>query len=408
MTNGNLAGIRILDLAGEPAILAGRLLGDLGADVIAVEPPSGHALRHRGPYVGAGADPEASLAWIAAGTSRRGITLDLESTKGRELFGRLCERADAVIDTSPPGRVEALGLDDAERFPRLVVCSVTPFGATGPRSGWRATDLSALAASGNLFSTGDPDRAPVRCSLPTSYFHAGLEAALAVLMALLARRASGRGQRIDISLQEVMLMPNISLSAQFPLTGNRGARAGFGYRAGKTFQPEIWRCADGWVTFALRGGAARVPGLVALVDWMREEGMSAPCLERDWKAYNHNLLTQEDVDDMKRAFGAFFATKTIAELYRAAVDRRLMLAPINDPAAVLASVQLASRDFFVAIDEPRLGARIRHPGKIARTIPDGVPGPRRAPRLGEHTEEIYGELGVSPEDLVRLRREGVL
>src|SRR5688572_10196014 len=121
MVKGNLAGIRILDLAGEPAILAGRLLGDLGADVIAVEPPSGHALRHRGPYVGARADPEASLAWIAAGTSRRGITLDLESTKGRELFGRLCERADAVIDTSPPGRVEALGLDDAERFPRLVV-----------------------------------------------------------------------------------------------------------------------------------------------------------------------------------------------------------------------------------------------------------------------------------------------
>ncbi|MGH7802701.1 MAG: CoA transferase, partial [Candidatus Binatia bacterium] len=341
--------------------------------VIAIEPTSGHALRRRPPYLGANADPDASLAWIAAGTSRRGITLDVDRPEGRTLLHRLCERADAVIDTSPPGRIEELGLGEAERaarFPRLVVCSVTPFGATGPRAGWRATDLSALAASGNLYSTGDPERAPVRCSLPTSYFHAGLEAVLAVLMALLARRASGRGQRIDISLQEVMLMPNISQSAQFPLTGNRGARAGSGYRAGKTFQPEIWRCADGWVSFALRGGAARVPGLVALVEWMREESKTAPCLERDWKAYNHNLLTQDDVDEMMKAFGAFFASKTIAELYRAAVDRRLMLAPINDPAAILASAQLAARNFFVAIDEPHLGTSICHPGKIARTLPD--------------------------------------
>ena len=404
-------GIRVLDLAGEPAVLAGRILGDLGADVIAVEPPGGHPLRHRGPWLRDRPDPEQSLAWIAGGTSRRSVALDLRHEDGRALFARLCERADAVIATSSAEQLAALGLDEAtrtKRFPRLVVCSVTPFGATGPRRHWRATDLSALAASGNLFSTGEPDRAPVRCSLPTAYFHAGLEAAIGVLFALLARRSSGAGQSVDISLQEVMLMPNISLSSQFPLTGNKGARAGSGYRAGKTFQPEIWRCADGWVSFALRGGAARIPGLVALVAWMREEGASAPCLEsRDWKAYNHNLLTQEEVDEMKSAFGAFFARKRLAELYRAALERRLMLAPINDPKEILASVQLASRDFFVAIDEPHLGVTIRHPGVVARALPEPMPGPSRAPRLGEHAAEVFAEIGVGEAELARLRARGI-
>jgi len=411
MIDGNLHGFRVLDLADEPGLLAGRLLGDLGADVIQVEPPAGHPLRRRGPFWNGEADPERSLAWLAQATGRRGVTLDLEAARGRDLFLELCEHADAVIETRPPGALDALGIGYAAlraRNPRIVVCSITPFGQTGPWRDRRASDLTALATGGNLFSTGDPDRGPVRASLPTSYFHAGLEAAIGVLFAWIARDAIGAGQHVDVSLQEVMLMPNMSGPAQYPLTQMKGGRVGPGYRVGKVFQPEIWRCKDGFVSFALRGGAARIPGLVAIVRYMDESAMAPPILkDRDWKTYNHNLLGQAEVDEMKAAFAAFFATKTKGELYRAALERKLMLAPVNDPPAILASEQLAARQFFVDVEYPHLGGRLRHPGAVAKLRPEGMTPTRRAPRLGEHNAEIFAEIGLTPEDVDALGREGV-
>jgi benzylsuccinate CoA-transferase BbsE subunit len=412
MSAANLDGFRVLDLAGEPGLLAGRLLGDLGADVIQVEPPDGHALRGRGPFWKGIADRERSLAWLAQATGRRGMTLDIETARGRDLFLALAERADAVIETGAPGRLDALGLGYTtlrEQNPRIVLCSISPFGQTGPWHDWRASDLTALATGGNLFPTGDPDRAPVRASLPTSYFHAGIEAALAIVFAWIARDEIGRGQHVDVSLQEVMLMPNMSGPAQYPLTKAKGGRVGPGYRVGNVFQPEIWRCKDGFVSFAIRGGAARIPGLIAMVAYMAESGMAPPILEsRDWKSYNHNLLSQAEVDEMKAAFGAFFLTKTKAELYRAALERKLMLAPVNDPPAILASEQLAARGFFADIDYPDLGGRLRHPGAFAKLRPDGMAKTRRAPRLGEHNAELFAELGLTAEDVEALHRERVV
>ena len=412
MDRGNLEGLRVLDLAGEPGLIAGRLLGDLGADVVAVEPPGGHLLRRRGPFQGGRADPERSLAWLAQSTSKRGITLDLDKPRGRELFLTLAERADAVIETREPGGLDALGIGYAmlrTRNPRIVVCSITAYGQNGPWADRRGSDLTALATGGNLFPTGDPDRAPIRASLPTSYAHAGIEAAIGVVFAWIARDAHGTGQHVDVSLQEVMMMPNMSNPAQFPITKHRGGRMGPGYRVGKVFQPEIWSCRDGFVSFALRGGPARIPGLIAMVDYMREDGEPPPCLaDRDWKTYNHNLLSQAEVDEMKAAFTAFFATKTKAELYQAALDRKLMLAPVNDPPAVLASAQLAARDFFVEIEYEHLEAKLRHPGPVAKMKPEGARVRRRAPRIGEHNREIYGEIGLGEDELAALAREGVI
>jgi crotonobetainyl-CoA:carnitine CoA-transferase CaiB-like acyl-CoA transferase len=412
MLPDDLQGFRILDLAEEPGFLAGRLLGDLGADVVKVEPPGGHAMRRRPPFWNGVEDSERSLGWLAQNTGKRGITLDLEKPRGRELLLRLCERADAVLETARPGSLDALGIGYramAERNPRIVVCSITPFGQQGPRRDWRASDLTALATGGNLFPTGDPDRAPVRSTLPTSYFHAGIEAALAITFALYGRDGIGRGQHIDVSLQEAMLMPNMSTPAQFPITGFKGGRNGPGYRVGRMFQPEIWRCRDGFVSFALRGGAARIPGLVAIVRYMDEHGMAPPCLkDRDWKSYNHNLLTQEEVNAMQAAFSAFFATKTKGELYRAALERKLMLAPINDAAAILASEQLAAREFFADIDYPHLGGMLRHPGAVAKFTPRGSRPIRGAPRIGEHNREILAEIGLDDAQIAILRADGVV
>ncbi len=403
---GNLDGIRVLDLTREPGFLAGKLLGDLGADVVKVEPPAGDPARHRPPFWGGAADPERSLLWLAMNTSKRGMTLDPAHPRGRELLLALAARADVVLETQ---RLPGFGWAELRACnPRLVHVALTPFGDTGPRAGWRGSDLTVVATSGNLYSTGDPDRAPVRCSLPVSYYHGGIEAAVAVAFALIARELDGAGQHVDVALQEAMVMPNIGTAAMFRMTGNRGARAGAFMRQERSVAREIWPCKDGFVSFALRGGPARIPGLVAMVRYMAEHGMASPALRaRDWKAYNHNLLEQAEVDELSREFGAFFLTRTMAELYRAACERNLMLAPINNAREIAASTQLAAREFFVEVENPGRG-RLRYPGAFARSNATRIGIRRPAPRLGEHTGEVLGELGLGAAEVERLRALGVV
>ena len=413
---GVLSGVRVLDCTGEPGHLAGKLLGELGADVVKVEPPAGDPVRRRGPFWGGIEDLERSLGWIALNDSKRGITLDLARDAGRELFLRLGERADVVLETEPPGRMAQLGLGwDVlhARQPRLVLCSLTPYGQTGPCAGWRGSDLTVVATSGNLHCTGDPDRAPVRCSLPVSHYHGSIEACVGVAFALLARERSSEGQHVDVSMQEAMVMPNMATASMARMNGYRGARAGAFFRQQQSVQREIWPCRDGFVSFALRGGPARVPGLVAITRWMAEEGMASERLRAmDWKAYNHNLLTQAEVDALSTEFAAFFATRTMTELFRAACERNLMLAPANTAREILASEQLAARRFFVDVEHPGRGT-LRLPGAFAITAstrPEetAIAVRRPAPRLGEHTAEVLAEIGVGPDELAPLRREGVL
>ncbi len=413
---GNLDGTRVLDLTHEPGFFTGKLLGDLGADVVKLEPPGGDPARRRPPYWGETADPERSLLWLAMNTSKRGLTLDLERPRGRDLFLALAARADVVLETAAPGWMDERGIgwrSLAAGNPRLVLCSLTPFGQTGPYAAWRGSDLTVVAMSGNLFCTGDPDRAPVRCTLPVAHYHGGIEAAVGVVFALLARDATGRGQHVDVAMHEAMVMPNVGTAAMFAFSGFRGSRTGAAIRLGEGIGREIWPCQDGWVTFALRGGPARVPGLVAMVAYMAEHGMASETLRAmDWKAYNHNLLTQAQVDALEREFGAFFRTKTMAELYHAACERNLMLAPANTAREITASAQLAAREFFVEVENPGRG-RLRYPGPFARaTSADPAAtaiGIRRpAPRLGEHTAEVLAEVGVGEGDLARLRADGVV
>jgi crotonobetainyl-CoA:carnitine CoA-transferase CaiB-like acyl-CoA transferase len=413
--SGNLSGIRVLDLTHEPGHFAAKLLGDLGADVVKVEPPGGDPIRRRGPFWGHADDPERSLVWLAYNTSKRGITLDVTKPRGRDLLFDLAARFDVVLETGAPGELAALGLgwDTLHvRNPRLILCSLTPWGQTGPRAGWRGSDLTVLAMSGNMHCTGDPDRAPVRCSLPVAHYHASIEAALGVTFALVARENTGRGQHLDVAMHAAMIMPNMATGSMFKTTGNRGQRAGAFFLQGKTTQREIWPCKDGFVSFALRGGPARIPGLIAMVKFMDENGMASNALKtKDWKTYNHNLLTQDEVDALSAEFGAFFASKTMTELFTAAVERNLMLAPANTAREIDQSEQLAFREFFVQVDNPGRG-RLRYPGsfaKITSADPQSTAiGIRRpAPRLGEHTAEVLGEVGVTEAMLAELHHARV-
>ena len=246
-----------------------------------------------------------------------------------------------------------------------------------------------------------------------SHYHGSIEAAVGIAFALLARERTGQGQHVDVAAQEAMVMPNMATASMSMMTGNRGQRAGAFFRQTKSVQREIWPCKDGWVSFALRGGPARVPGLVAITAWMAEDGMATERLRAmDWKAYNHNLLSQDEVDALSEEFGAFFRTKTMTELFRAACARNLMLAPANTAREIVASEQLAARGFFVDVDHPGRGV-LRLPGAFAISTsgdPDAttiaVRGP--APRLGEHTAAVLAEIGVDADALARLRAEGAV
>ncbi len=200
-----LSPYRALDLTDEKGFLCGKILGDLGADVIKIEAPLGDPARNIGPFYRDIADPEKSLSWFAYNTSKRGITLNLHTADGRDIFKRLVETADFVIESFAPGHMEKLGLgyqDLNQINSKVIMTSITPFGQNGPYKDYKASDLVVLAMGGYLYLCGDADRPPVRISLDQAYAHAAVEAATGTIIALYYRESSGEGQHVDVSAQE--------------------------------------------------------------------------------------------------------------------------------------------------------------------------------------------------------------
>ncbi|MEY2448983.1 MAG: hypothetical protein QOH79_2459, partial [Acidimicrobiaceae bacterium] len=242
------------------------------------------------------------------------------------------EEADIVLATGPRngGRPDSIWV------------TVTPFGSTGPRSSWRASDLGVMASSGNLYCTGDPDRAPVRCAGNAAYAHSGSETAFAVLTAL----ASGRRPvDVDVSMQEVVLVANMGAAGRYFRGGNRGRR--LGANIGRT--REIWPTKDGWVSFGLRGGKARVPSLDTMARLIDEPALTS----RDWTKWDPNKATDDELREVEGYVGDWFARHTTAELYDIACETNIMLAPVNSPRELYASAQLAAREFFDDEGVPR-------------------------------------------------------
>ncbi|MBK7972547.1 MAG: CoA transferase [Deltaproteobacteria bacterium] len=386
-------GIRVLYLTDRRGHLAGKILGELGADVIKIEPPGGDPLRTRGPFVGGEVHPEASIPWLAANTSKRGIVLDLAELAGRADFLELVTVSDVVLESFAPGTMEDWGLDYpslAAVHPGLVHCAITPFGSTGPRAGWHAHDLTIVAAGGNAALTGDADRAPLTCSAPTAYLHAAPEAVIGILFALHGRARTGRGDFVDVSMQECQLATLLTAPGQVALTGKLRRRVGS--KIGRT--REIWRARDGWVSFGLCGGAARAPGLRALVELMAEHGAAPEWLRRyEWTRFDPSKIADTELAVLESTFAAFFEDRTMAELYADAVKRRLMLAPCQDAAATLADPQLRARGLFVPVSTGPLGrGRMEVPGTFARTTDCAIGLRCRAPGLGEHESSVWSDV----------------
>lgn len=360
-----LSGLRVLDLAGEPLSMAGRMLADMGADVVKPETADGDPLR-RAPPLDRGGTSLRFLAWNAGKTSVRYDDKDPR-------MAALLRGAHVILQT--PGFENALQLSH-DRAPQAVWLVATPFGLQGPRARWRASDLGIMAASGNMYATGYPDGPPLRCSEPTAYAHASAEAVFAILTAL----ASGRPQLIDLSMQEAVLIANMSGAGQYPKTRNKGRRQGAAL--GRT--REIWPCKDGHVSFGLRGGPARVANFRILREQLaRENLLTEVWEEQDWSRFNPQSLDTDALLAIEEPLADYFLRHTMSDLYQLAVTTGLMLAPANSAADILESTQLAARHMFQPVGSIR-----QFPSRffIARDAQDAeasVPPPRPAPGLHE-------------------------
>ena len=400
-TLGALAPYRVLDLVGPLGALAGKMLADLGADVVRVEPPEGSALRRLPPFADGVADPERALAWWAYAAGTRSVVLDLEDADGRARFLDLARAADFLLEALPPGTLERLGLgwSALQRVnPRLVLTSISPFGQSGPHRGWRAPELVIQAMGGMLHPVGDPDRPPVRVGGSQASCQAAGQAVLGTLVAHFERVRTGRGRWVDAAAQHALSIALLSETAMPALHGVTPAREGSAVRTSGFRRRILFRAKDGFVALTVGGGALAGAMMTSLVKWMAEEGTAPDFMrERDWGAWDNAYLIaagprgQEDIDRVSEAIAAFAATRTKAELYDAALARGLLIAPVADMADLATDRQLAAREFFVPVPELRVRRAVRVPGPWARLSVTPLDPPRSAPRLGAHTAEVLAE-----------------
>lgn len=411
---GPLSCYRILDLTDERGILAGHLLARLGADVIQIEPPGGSPARLVPPFDEREGHARESLFWKAFAAGKRSVVLDLETAQGRADLLRLVAQADVLIESAAPGTMEALGLgyEDLRRVnPRLVHVSITPYGATGPKSGYADSDLTVWAAAGPLALTRAATGQPLRIAFDQTFHQAAGDAACGTMMALLARGEHGAGQRVEVSAQasntlctlfghlaapvghENYSMSNAGMKQQTPPKGEKVKKtdldlSGSGARTNRT----MWDVRDGTIEMHIGIGTAAGRFSNALFRWLREIGeCPAEWAEWDWIAVPDRIeageITMDDVERARDHAGTVLARYSKNELVLIAERHGLMLAPILTTADLSDSPQLLARDFFVPGED----------GDLMMTDPFNGCGEhtatlRHAPAPGEHTAQVLSAL----------------
>ncbi len=400
-----LSPYRVLDLTDDRGHLAGHMLAMLGADVIAIEPPEGQRARRVGPFAGDVEDPERSLEHWAFNRGKRSVVLDLETEEGRATLRELAAGADVVFEAGWPGDAAARGYgyeDLAAVNPALVYVAMSPFGQTGPKADWRGEDLVTYAAGCTLALTGDEDRAPVRITVPQSWFHAAGDAAGAALIALWERHTSGLGQFVDISVQTSVMQATQSMVLAAPLGSPPTMRMAGGAKLPPLDLQLVWPCKDGHVTISFLFGTSIGPYTARLMAWLHEEGFCDDAtFAKDWIQFamqvHEGTETVAEFERIKRCVDAFCLTKTKAELLERAMRERMLIAPVTTVEDVAHSEQLEARDYWQDVVVPQADdATVRFPGATTRFSRTPLEPLGPPPRLGEHTDAVLAEARRSP------------
>ena len=412
-----LAPYRVLDLTGEIGQYDGRALAEMGADVIKIEPPAGDPVRRTGPFYKDEPGTERSLLWFVLNASKRGVTLDLEQPEGRDLFRKLVANADLVLESEAPGRLRGLGIDYEDLRggnEKLVWHSITGFGQDGPYRDYKWSDLVGLALGGLLNLFGEPGRPPVRARSSQAYYHASLASAFGAMVALYHARRTGRGQRVDASMQEIVtftLAGPGGITGFWPLMKMNITRSGLGINLGFMVSKTLYACKDGYVAVSTLFG----PHFPMLIDLMKKDNAAGFLEEEKWRtATRFSPLpgqwqcNQDEANACEAQFGQWLMLHTKAAIMAMAHEHELMIFPVQTVPETFGSKQLAARNFFQRVEHKDLGGAITYPGPPA--VLSGTPWRMRdrAPMLGEHNDAVYGALGVTDAELASLRERGVI
>jgi crotonobetainyl-CoA:carnitine CoA-transferase CaiB-like acyl-CoA transferase len=409
---GMLSGYRVLDLTDSRGFLCGRVLADLGADVLKVEKPGGDPTRNIAPFYRDIVDPEKSLYWFAFNANKKGITLDIETAAGRRIFKKLVKISDVVIESFDAGYMDKLGLGYPalrQENPQVILTSISGFGREGPYSRYRDSEMAIWALSGLMYIVGDADRPPLMPGYPHSYLFGAMQAAVGIVIALYQRPVIGHGQKVDASAQMSLVWatgPEVQGSWEFfrqifKREGRMRLRTGTGVRT-----PIMWQCRDGHVGFFLLLGLNFVKANSALVQWIEESGIDSGIMGGiDWEKFGWDEITEDVAAEINEILTQFFLKYTKKELFEGAVKRGIQIVPSLTAKETLEFPQLVARDYWVEVAHPELVDIITYPGGFIRSTETACGIRHRAPLIGEHNEEVYGKvLGLSEAELQELKK----
>ncbi len=407
-----LSDVRVLDLTRDLGAYCTKLLADLGADVFKIEPPEGDPARAVPPFYRDEPGPEHSLYFLNLNTNKRSVVLDIETAAGRDALRALVPTADIVVESFAPGYLDSLGLGyDALRALRedIILTSITGFGRDGPHAHFLAPDIVGVAMAGLMWLAGDPRDPP---NLPygfQGFLSAGIQAAAGTMLALYHRDVTGEGQRVDVSMQEALLIAQETAMQQYDLTG--AVRGRTGARGSLPIVvPGIgpYQASDGWVW-----GYVGTPGGAPwgeLLAWMTEEGRAEDLNEDPYKSTCEQLnlrflsglmLNPEEgnkqvpvLQHIHEVLSRFCAAKSKWELYEQGQHRRLLIGIVSTPEDLAKNPQLAARKWYQEVEQPNLNGSITYPGPPYRLSEAPWRIARRPPFLGEHTAEVLSSAGA--------------
>ncbi len=406
MTDAALSDLRVVDLTqGVAGPYCTKLLADCGAEVIKIEPPGGDVSRRLGPFPSDLPHPERSGLFLHLNTNKKSVTLDVATASGVVVLKKLLARADVLVESYPPGRVDDWGIGYEQLradFPELIYSSISPFGQTGPYRDYDANSLVAMAMSSIMYTTGEPDREPLSTGCEPAGYFAGLQAFVGILAALAYRERNGGGQHVDVSLVESVAAADEYNAAMYAYLG--AIRRRFYSRHVFGYPMDILPSQDGYVVV--------IPGAQGFPRPLLDQGASPMSLLLEDLELDQNPLFQDmqarfirwrELDELLLPWLTTHSSRQIVET---AQELRMPFALVPTAADLLEDEHLAERAFFVEIEHPG-GVSLRHPGAPLRMSETPLrSGP--APTLGQDNEAVLGEVGYDRQDLGILRDRGVI